>query len=132
MQQRPKYNQLRQSATAKCHSLLRDMRLSSLTTIGFCANMAIDHKKQAKFSFDDLYEAAEKGRLVSLLMQSLDDSGIIELWARDDETREEVERSLTNAIEALRGREIGKTGIGDNPLCMVIAIVLEAIQENFH
>jgi hypothetical protein len=109
-----------------------NMRLSSLTSIGFCANMAIDHKSRVPFTFDDLYAAAEEGRLVSLLMESIDDSGAIELWAEDAQARAEVERSLANAIEALRGQEIRKTGVGDNPLCMVIAIVLEAIQQNFH
>jgi hypothetical protein len=42
-----------------------------------------------------------------------------------------MERALENAAEALRGREIRKTGVGENALCLVIALVLEAIQQNF-
>ena len=42
-----------------------------------------------------------------------------------------MESALRNAAEALRGREIRKTGVGDNALCLVIALVLEAVQQNF-
>jgi hypothetical protein len=45
--------------------------------------------------------------------------------------RAEMELALGNAAEALRGREIRKVGVGDNALCLVIALVLEAIQQNF-
>jgi hypothetical protein len=42
-----------------------------------------------------------------------------------------LEQLLGDATEALRGLELRKAGIGDSPLCMVIAIALEAIQQNF-
>jgi len=107
------------------------MRLSMLTSIGFCANIAVDQKKAPPFSFDDLYAAADSKQLVDLLQQSIDDSGVIEAWAAEAEHKQEVEEALGDAVEALRGRELRKVGVGDNPLCMVIAIVLEAIQQNF-
>ena len=107
------------------------MKLSQLTSIAWCANMMLDRREQAPFTFDDLYEAAEWGQLVELLQKHIDDSGIIELWARDPEMRAEVEQALANATEALRGREIRKTGVGENALCMVVALALEAIQQNF-
>jgi hypothetical protein len=34
-------------------------------------------------------------------------------------------------LRELRDRKLRKTGVGDNALCLVIAIVLEAIQQNF-
>ena len=106
------------------------MKLSHITSIGWCANMMLDRREQAPFTFDEIYAAADSGSLVELLLK-IDDSGIIELWATDPQKRAEVERALANAAEALHGREIRKTGVGDNPLCMVIALVLEAIQQNF-
>jgi hypothetical protein len=42
-----------------------------------------------------------------------------------------MEGAFSEAAEALESREIRKTRVGDNPLCMVIAIVLEAIQQNY-
>ncbi len=106
------------------------MRLSQLTSIGWCANMMLDRREQAPFTFDEIYAAADRGALVDLLLK-IDDSGIIEITARDPEARAATERALRDAAEALRGREIRKTGVGDNPLCMVMALVLEAIQQNF-
>ncbi len=93
--------------------------------------MMLDHRKQAPFTFDEIYTAADNGSLVELLLK-IDDSGIIELWASDPKERQEAEHAFADAAEALRGREIRKTGIGDNALCMVIGLVLEAIQQQFH
>lgn len=107
------------------------MRLSMLTSIGFCANIAIDLKKPYPFTFEDLYQAADERRLVGLLKDTIDDSGIIELWAQEPSSNQDVEQALNDATEDLRGREIRKVGVGDNPLCMVIAIILEAIQQNY-
>ncbi len=107
------------------------MRLSALTSIGFCANMMLDRREQPPFTFDEIYAAVDEGNLVELLQKNIDDSGIIELWARDEEQRPEVEQALADAAEAYRGREIRKSGVGDNALCFVIVLVLEAIQQNF-
>jgi hypothetical protein len=106
------------------------MKISYLTGAAWCANMMLDRAEAAPFSFDDIYAAADNGTLVDLFLQ-IDDSGIIELWANHPEARPEMERAFANAAEALKGGEIRKTGVGDNPLCMVIAIALEAIQQNF-
>ena len=92
--------------------------------------MMLDRREQAPFTFDDIYAAADSGNLVTLFLK-IDDSGIIELAASRPETRAEMERAFADATEALRGRELRKSGVGDNPLCMVIAITLEAIQQNF-
>jgi len=93
--------------------------------------MMLDRKEQAPFTIDDLYKAADENRLVDLLWKNIDDSGIIELWAREPGLKAESEKALGNAVEALRGREIRKAGVGENSLCLVMAIVLEAIQQNF-
>ena len=107
------------------------MRVSSLTAIGFCANIAIDQKKAAPFSLDDLYRASDSENIVDFLQKTIDDSGVIAFIAENSENKRSVEKALNNAMGALRGRELRKVGISDNPLCMVIAIVLEAIQQNF-
>ena len=106
------------------------MFLSSLTSVGWCANMMLDRREQAPFTIDELYAAVDRRDLVGLLLQ-IDDSGAIELWAQRPEARAEVEQALGNAAESLRGREIRKAGVGENALCLVIAFVLEAIQQNF-
>jgi len=69
--------------------------------------------------------------IVDFLQKTIDDSGVIAFIAENSENKRSVEKALNNAMGALRGRELRKVGISDNPLCMVIAIVLEAIQQNF-
>lgn len=104
------------------------MKISQLTCVGWCANMMLDRREQAPFTFDDIYAAKDRGNLLDLFLQ-IDDSGFIELWANDPIARAEMEHAFANATTALQKREIRKAGVGDNPLCMVIAIVLEAIQQ---
>ena len=93
--------------------------------------MALDQRRAAPFSFEDIYRASDERKLVNLIGDTIDDSGLIALWANTPKDKEYVETALNDATEALRGRELRKVGIGDNPLCMIIAIVLEAIQQNF-
>jgi len=107
------------------------MRLSQITSIGWCANMMLDRKEQPSFTIDDIYTAVDEGGLVDLLMKTIDDSGLIEACAQRPEQKAELENALSNAAEALRGRELRKAGVGENALCLVMAIVLEAIQQNF-
>jgi hypothetical protein len=90
--------------------------------------MMLDRKEQAPFTFEDIYAAADSEELVELFLK-IDDNGILELWASDPEERAKAEQAFGDAAEALRGREIRKTGVGENALCMVMAIVLEAIQQ---
>ena len=92
--------------------------------------MMLDRREQAPFKVDDVYAAADRGELVDLLLK-IDDSGIIELCANEPGARAKIERAMNDAAEALRGREIRKAGVGENALCLVIAITLEAIQQNF-
>jgi hypothetical protein len=106
------------------------MRLSQLSCFIWCANMMLDRGEQAPFAFDDVYVAVDRGDLVGLLLK-IDDSGIIEVCVANIDARAETERALRDASEALRGRELRKTGVGKNALCLVIAITLEAIQQNF-
>jgi len=106
------------------------MKLSQLISVGFCANMMLDRREQAPFTFDEIYAAAENGNLIDLFLK-IDDSGAIELWANKPQLRNEVESAFKDVVEALRGQELRKIGVGDNPLCFVVAIVLEAIQVNF-
>jgi len=107
------------------------MKLSTLTSVGWCASMMLDRREQAPFTFDDIFASAESGGLVDLLLR-IDQSGMIEVWASNPRMHEQAERALAGAAEALREREIHKTRIVDNALCMVVALVLEAIQQQHY
>lgn len=87
----------------------------------------LDRRGQAPFTTEDIYAALDNGALVDLFLMT-DDGGIIAFWASNGKMRAQAERAFARAAEALREREISKTGFGDNPLCLVMALVLEAIQ----
>ena len=106
------------------------MNLSQITSIGWCANTALDSGASAPFSFQEISDAADNGTLVDLLMK-IDQGGIIQLWAREPNTKQEIERALADAASAICGRERRKAGVEKNPLCLVMALVLETIQQQF-
>ena len=106
------------------------MNISQLLCVAWCANVLLDTKEQSPFSFEDIYTAAENGDLVDLFLK-IDRGNLIKLYADEIGCRAEMERCFNSAVVSLRDRELRKVGIGDNPLCMVIAIVLQAVQENF-
>jgi hypothetical protein len=110
------------------------MKISTITSVGWCATILLDQRRAAPFSFDDIYRAADNQSLVELFlkMDQIEGTGIIELSVQSPVARQEMEEVFSNAVEALRGREIRKTGVGDNPLCMVLALVLEATQQNWN
>lgn len=91
----------------------------------------LDRGEPTPFSRLDLYRACDAGDLVGLFERHLGVEGFISLWATNLKTREAVEQALGDATRTLRGHEAEKTGVHDNPLCLTIAIVLEAMRENF-
>ena len=106
------------------------MRLTSLTTIGWCVNIAFDQGRSFGFSFDDIYAAVDRRDLCPLLLEAIDDNGILALCMDDVQERKQVEAALADAAEGLRNREMRKAGVGDKPLCLVMALVLEAVQRH--
>jgi hypothetical protein len=44
----------------------------------------------------------------------------------------EVDLVLAAGAAAIEGREAGTTGVRKNGLCLVVAIILETIQQQFH
>ena len=106
------------------------MRLHQLTALGFVANMAVDRRSPVPFSFDDIYSAAESESITSLFAL-IDDTGIVRYTLSDEAEKAEINKAIAGAAEALRSREDRKVGVGDNPVCMLVAIILETIQSHF-
>lgn len=101
--------------------------MTRLAAVITCANQMLDRRVQPPFAFEDIYEASDEGDLVQLLSQ-IDDRGLLAPWAGAPETRQELETALHGAALALEGREMSDAGIGDNALCLIIALALDAMQ----
>jgi hypothetical protein len=109
------------------------MRLSSLTYIGFETNAVWDTCPDFELSFSEVYDAAEQGCLVELLKKRFGDVADLSLFELEGNQTEleQVEAALKNAAEALQGREKRKVGVRNSGICLVMAIIFEAIQQQF-
>jgi hypothetical protein len=107
------------------------MKLSSLTVIGFETNAVLDSAPGTKISFNDIHDAAERKQLVQFLAERFGDEADLSLLLSDPVELAEVNNALCDAACALQGRERKKVGIVRNGLGLMIAIVLEAIQQQF-
>lgn len=101
-------------------------RMTQLAAVITCANQMLDRRVQPPFTFEDVYEAADEGGLIALLLQ-IDDRRLLTPWVEDPQSRQELETALHNAALALEGREMSCAGIGDNALCLIIALALDAM-----
>lgn len=116
------------STPGGCES--RSMNISQFLCIAWCANALLDTRSLSPFTFDEIYEAAHAGKLVDLFLK-IDQGNLIKLYADELGHREEMERYLGSTAISLQERELRKLGVGDNPLCMTIAIVLQVVRDNF-
>lgn len=104
-------------------------RLSSLTYLGFEINAAIDAGHGDQFSFQEIYQALERRSLLEDLSNKL--AGVIDLGSilMQKEQHLGLINVLTEASEAFRGRERRKVGVERSGLTLLMAIILEAIQQ---
>ena len=71
------------------------------------------------------------GQLLDLVLRMDDEAGTIAFAVQTKESRQWVEGALGDAFSALDGRFSRKAGVGRNPLCLVVAIAVESIQQQF-
>ena len=107
------------------------MRLSQLTCIIWRANSLLDDGGDPPFTVAELEKEGRARRLVELMLRMDDEAGTIAFAVQTEESRRWVESTLGDAFSALDGRFSRKTGVSRNPLCLVVAIAVEAIQQQF-
>ena len=103
--------------------------LSSLTLIGFMVNAAIDQGKGAQVSFGDIYQGLEKGTLFQDLSQKLPGTFDFSLFSPGSEKEKELLDVIGQAAGGLEGRERRKTGVEKSGLNLLLAFILEVIQQ---
>lgn len=107
------------------------MRLSQLTCIVWCANSLLDEGGDPPFTVAELEKEGRAGQLLDLVLRMDDEAGTIAFAVQTKESRQWVEGALGDAFSALDGRFSRKAGVGRNPLCLVVAIAVESIQQQF-
>jgi len=107
------------------------MRLSSLTHLGFEVNCILDSNPGSDLTFQEVHNAAREKSIIKLLQDRYADYVDLSLFESGSEERREVEAALSLAAECLEGRERRKTGVENRGLCLIVALILEAIQQAF-
>ena|SRR5947208_1992776 len=106
--------------------------LCSFTHLAFLINWTIDERPANDLSFAEIHAAARIGRLVDLLAGHFGHIADFSLLLGNPTNLEQMEAALCDAASTLEGREAGKVCVSNSGLCLVMAIVLEAIQQQFH
>ena len=104
-------------------------RLSSLTCLAFQINSAMDEKYDDQFSFQEVYEGLERGSLLRDLANKFPEVFDFGLILMDENQHRSLMHVLKIASEAFEGRERRKVGVERSGLTLLIAIILEAIQQ---
>src|SRR6266853_5247968 len=107
--------------------LAKTMQLSSLTHFAFLTNSVLDTGPVVELGFAEIHAAARASQLVEHLATRLGKiSNFWMLLGNADELKQ-VDLALGAAAEAIEGREAGKADVTQNGLCLVLAIIFEAI-----
>ena len=104
-------------------------RLSTLTHFAFEVNAAIDEGHDHRFSFQEIYQGLDRRSLIEDLSEKLGDVVDLKLILEQKERHRGLIDVLQEASEAFRGREKSKTGVKRSGLRLLMAIILEAIQQ---
>jgi hypothetical protein len=108
--------------------MTRELRLVDLTFTGFLVNAALDAGKGGDLTFDEVYSGLERGSLLVDLDRKYPDTFDFSLFPAGGEAEEALLGALYDATGGISGRERRKTGVENNGLCLLMALVLEAIQ----
>lgn len=103
--------------------------LSELTFFGFNINFALDDGKGQDISFEDIYSGLESGRLLRNLVEKYPDTFNLIHFDPEGDKEGELLRVLNNVAGGVEGRERKKTGVEHSGLNLLMAFVLEAIQQ---
>jgi hypothetical protein len=103
--------------------------LTAYTFIGFYVMAAIDSGHADKLSFDDVYRGLKRGTLFPDMAQKLPGALFdFSMWPHGSDQERALLEPLKVAAGGLEERERRKTGVEHSGLCLLMAFILEVIQ----
>ncbi|MBI5806238.1 hypothetical protein HZA73_09350 [candidate division TA06 bacterium] len=105
--------------------------LNTLSFVGFEVNSAIEGGFGDGVSFDDIYTSIERGALLEDLDKLITDTFDFSLYPAASEQNIAFNYAIKIASEGIQGRESRKVGIKKSGLHLLVAIILEAIQQQY-
>lgn len=104
-------------------------RLSTLGFLGFSLNMALEKGYANAMSFDDIYNSVKNKTLLEDLEDKIPDFFDFSLYPSGSEQNQYLNEVLDCIAGGLEGRERKKVGIEKSGLHLLLACVLEAMQQ---
>jgi len=108
------------------------MKIHSFTCLARLINRVIRNGSAPDLSYDDVFDAAAEGRLIELLAEHYGHltnfTFVTEAYC---DSLEQMAAALRDAASAYEGR-VGRASGPLSGLCLVMDIILEAIQQKFH
>jgi hypothetical protein len=104
------------------------LRLTSLTFLGFYTTAAIDSGLADHVTFDELYDGLRHRTLFQNLSRRFPGNFDFSLFPPGSKSEAVMLDALTKAAEGLEGRERKKTGVQKSGLCLLLAFIFEAVQ----
>jgi hypothetical protein len=106
----------------------KNLRFSSLSSLGFQVNIVISDKQEDTVSFNEIYDNIENGTLLKFLEQRFPDDFDFSLFRPDDGQVIGLNNIFNGIAGGCRGSEYKKFGIESSGLHLLMAFILEAMQ----
>jgi hypothetical protein len=100
--------------------------VTMMSSLILVANAAIDSRKPAPGTFDEIYDAAAESELLKLL-EPYDMHESVRCFLFKQEMKSGVDEALKHAAQDLADQDELSYNVGDNPWCLIIAICCIAI-----
>ena len=111
--------------------------LSFLVMLGFQVNAAIESRLDDPLTFDDIHRGLDDGDLFERIEEKLPKTLDLSPYALENADdfagyREAMLAALADAAGGMEGRESRKYGVKKSGLSLLMAYILEAIQQETH
>jgi hypothetical protein len=107
------------------------MKPTAFTHLAFLINYIIGHRP-ADFPLSEVRAAARDGALINLLATRYGHIADFHYLIHRPSSLEQTEAALSDAANTLEWGESRRIGVSRSGLCLAMAIVLEATQQQFH
>ena len=104
-------------------------RLSALAFLGFSINIALEKGYADAISFNDIYTSLNNKTLLEDLETKIPDIFDLSLYPKGSEQNQYINEVLDYIAGGLQGRERKKVGIEKSGLHLLLAYILEAMQQ---
>jgi len=104
-------------------------QLSTLTFVGFQLTAATEIELRGNLTFLEVYRAIEQGTLLEEIARVAPGACDFSVYPPGSEQRAGLHEALRRAAGGIEGRERRKVGLISSGVHLVLALVLEAIQQ---